>query len=110
MGHQTSLMASTTSWLVKLATGSIDTLPTGLIAETESPTALACVPEFVMENLCEHLLLVKRFNSGHFDQFGPKLGSILMMILCYIDLAFLLRNPRLRARLAESLELSSAQS
>ena len=26
------------------------------------------------------------------------------MILCYIDLAFLLRNPRLRARLAESLE------
>jgi hypothetical protein len=53
MGHQTSLMARNTSWLVKLATDSIDTLPTGLIAETESPTALACMPEFVMENLCD---------------------------------------------------------
>ena len=53
MGHQTSLMARNTNWLVKLATDSIDTLPTGLIAETESPTALACMPEFVMENLCD---------------------------------------------------------
>jgi len=104
MGHQTSLMASTASWLVKLTTGSIDSLPTGQIVEAEFPSTLACVPEFVMENLCEHLLLVKRFNPGHFEQFGPKLGSILMMILCYMDQPFLLRNPHLRARLAESLE------
>jgi len=104
MGHQTSLMSSTASWLVKLVTGDIKKLPTGQVAEDESPAALACVPEFVMENLCEHLLLVKRFNPGHFEQFGTKLGSILMMILCYMDQPFLLKNPHLRARLAESLE------
>jgi len=104
MGHQTSLMASTASWLVKLSTGDADKLPTGQMSEEESPAVLACVPEFLIENLCEHLLLVKRFNPGHFEQFGTKLGNILMMILCYMDQPALLRNPHLRARLAESLE------
>jgi len=104
MGHQTSLMASTASWLVKLSTGDADKLPTGQMSEEESPAVLACVPEFLIENLCEHLLLVKRFNPGHFEQFGTKLGNILMIILCYMDQPALLRNPHLRARLAESLE------
>jgi len=104
MGHQTSLMASTASWLVRLATTHADKLPHGQLTEDDSPAVLACVPEFVMENLCEHLLLVKRFNPGHFEQFGTCLGSILMMILCYMDQPALLRNPHLRARLAESLE------
>jgi len=104
MGHQTSLMASTASWLVKLSTGDVDKLPTGPLTEDESPAVLACVPEFLIENLCEHLLLVKRFNPGHFEQSGTKLGNILMMILCYMDQPALLRNPHLRARLAESLE------
>jgi hypothetical protein len=40
LGHQTILMASTANWLVKLATGSIDNLPTGQIAEAESPATL----------------------------------------------------------------------
>eukprot|EP00092_Neocalanus_flemingeri_P008087 GFUD01008727.1.p1 GENE.GFUD01008727.1~~GFUD01008727.1.p1 ORF type:complete len:1041 (+),score=441.41 GFUD01008727.1:59-3181(+) len=105
MGQQTSLMASTASWLVSLATCSQEPcLPAGQVSESDSPPVLACVPEFVMENLCEHLLLVKRFNPGHFEQVGTKLGSILMVILCYMDQPFLLRNPHLRARLAESLE------
>merc|ERR1719244_1304035 len=87
-----------------LATGSMDTLPSEQISETEFPEALACVPEFVMENLCEHVLLVRRFHPGHFEQVGPKLGNILMVILCYMDQPALLKNPHLRARLAESLE------
>jgi len=104
IGLQTSLMASTASWLVKLVTHGEDTLPSGQVLESDVPPTLSCVPEFVMENLCEHLLLVKRFNPGHFEQFGTKLGSILMVILCYMDQPCLLRNPHLRARLAESLE------
>ena len=90
MGHQTSLMARNTNWLVKLATDSIDTLPTGLIAETESPTALAFVPECVLENLCEHYCCLLKDSTLDTDHFGPNLGSILIMILCNIDLPFLL--------------------
>jgi len=104
IGLQTSLMASTASWLVKLVTHGEDTLPSSQVLESDAPPALSCVPEFIMENLCEHLLLVKRFNPGHFEQVGTKLGSILMVILCYMDQPCLLKNPHLRARLAESLE------
>jgi len=104
MGHQTSLMAGSSIWLVKQATGGKGTLPSGHVAENDAPPALACVPEFIIENLCEHLLLVRRFSPAHFEQVGAHLGKILTMILCFMDQPSLLRNPHLRARLAESLE------
>ena len=83
MDQQSGLIAATAGWLVQLTTGSPDLLPAGPV--TSPAPALTGVPEFVLENLCEHLLLVKRFNPVHFEQIGPKLGSLLMVILCYID-------------------------
>jgi len=99
----TALVAASCDWLVALVTGARAELPGGQVAE--APPALRCVPEFLVENICEHLLLVRRFQPHHFEQAGPgRLGSLLTGILCYIDQPALLKNPHLRARLAESLE------
>jgi len=103
MDSQTGLMAATASWLVRITGGEGD-LPEGQQPTADHRSPLSCIPEFIMENLCEHLLLVRRFNPAHFEQVGPKLGSFLMMILCFMDQPGLVRNPHLRARLAESLE------
>ena len=107
MDTQTKLMAATGAWLVRLTTRAPpgDTrLPDTQLPPADLSSPLSFVPEFVLENLCEHLLLVRRFNPAHFEQVGPRLGELLLVILCYMDQPGLVRNPHLRARLAESLE------
>ena len=107
MDTQTKLMAATGAWLVRLTTRAPpgDTrLPDTQLPPADLSSPLSFVPEFVLENLCEHLLLVRRFNPAHFEQVGPRLGELLLVILCYMDQPGLVRTPPLRARLAESLE------
>jgi len=104
MDNMTKLMAATGSWLVKMTTGDVTCLPDTQLPVSDFSSPLSFIPEFVLENICEHLLLVRRFNPAHFEQVGPKLGDILMVILCFMDQPGLVRNPHLRARLAESLE------
>merc|ERR1719410_1743215 len=100
---QTALVAATSDWLVSLATGKRGELPDKQVVDP--PMALTCVPEMLIENSAEHLLLVRRFQPHHFEQAGQeRLGSILTGILCFMDQPAMLRNPHLRARLAESLE------
>jgi len=102
MEKQTSLVAATCSWMVKLATGSI--CPGPIEPMSDVPDVLSCVPEFLVENICEHILLVRRFNPSHFEQTGQRLPEIFTMILTFMGKPIWLKNPHLRARLAESLE------
>jgi len=99
---QTSLVAGTSSWLVKLVTESAS--PSNIQNQTDVPAVLACIPEFVIENICEHILLIRRFNPAQFEQCGHRLGEVLNLILVYMGKPIWLKNPHLRARLAESLE------
>ena len=51
------------------------------------PRLLRCVPEFFVENLCEHLLLARRFCPGHFEESGADaLASVLNFILASVHL------------------------
>ena len=68
------------------------------------PPALKHVPEFVIENVCEQLLLVRRFCPQQFEQNGEYLPLILDFILTFMGSPKWVKNPHLRARLAESLE------
>lgn len=68
------------------------------------PRYLPYVPEFFVENLCEHLLLAKRFCPGHFEESGDSLPSILDFILTFMGSTKWVKNPHLRARMAEALE------
>ena len=46
------------------------------------PRLLRYAPEFFVENLCEHILLARRFCPGHFEESGgDALASILNFIL-----------------------------
>ena len=51
------------------------------------PRLLRCAPEFFVENLCEHLLLARRFCPGHFEESGgDALASVLNFILGRVQL------------------------
>jgi hypothetical protein len=64
---------------VKLATGSRNPYPIEVL--TASPPCLSCLPEFLVENMCEHLLLIRRFNPVAFEQSGHRLPEIFDLIL-----------------------------
>ena len=68
------------------------------------PPALKYIPEFVIENISEQLLLVRRFCPQQFEQNGEYLPQLLDFILTFMGSPKWVKNPHLRARLAESLE------
>jgi ubiquitin conjugation factor E4 A len=105
--------AASGSWMVQLAL----TLDSPRLARVQDlnfplkeaggeniPPSLKHVPEFVMENICELLLLVRRFCPRVFEQNGEYLSPILDFILTYMGSPKWVKNPHLRARLAECLE------
>ena len=62
------------------------------------------IPEFVMENTCELMLLIRRFCPQKFEDNGQHLSQLLDFILTFMGSPKWVQNPHLRARLAESLE------
>ena len=68
------------------------------------PPSLKYIPEFVMENICELLLLMRRFCPQQFEHNGEYLSSMLDFILTFMGSPKWVKNPHLRARLAEGLE------
>ena len=104
------LCAASGSWLVQLAL-SLDqprlteirdlTFP---LQQDVIPPAFKYIPEFILENISEQLLLVRRFCPHSFEQHGEYLPQILDFILTFMGSPKWVKNPHLRARLAESLE------
>ena len=102
--------ASTGSWMVQLALtpdkprpGQIRDLSFPLQSRLVPPS-LKYVPEFAIENICENLLLTRRFAPHQFEHNGEYLPAILDFILTFMGSPKWVKNPHLRARLAESLE------
>nr|CAD7197323.1 unnamed protein product [Timema douglasi] len=74
------------------------------LSEHASPT-LACVPEFLLENLASFLTFVRRFNPRTLEENAERfLNPILTLILTFMDAPHRMLNPHLRARMAECLE------
>ena len=56
--------------------------PVDAASSSPVPRLLRYAPEFLVENLCEHILLARRFCPGHFEESGgDALASILNFIL-----------------------------
>ncbi|GJQ83288.1 hypothetical protein Trydic_g8880 [Trypoxylus dichotomus] len=69
------------------------------------PTTLMCIPEFIVENVVCYLFFLRRFNPRVFEIQGfTRLSPILTFILIYMSSPGRMKNPHLRARLAEALE------
>lgn len=64
-----------------------------------------CIPEFIVENVVSFLIFVRNFQQSSFEEQGyDKLSPILTFILIYMGSQQHMRNPHIRARLAEGLE------
>jgi len=66
---------------------------------------IRCIPEFILENIWRYLTLVRRFHSRSLEEPGFSLVSeLLNAILIFMTSNSRVRNPHLRARLAECLD------
>ncbi|CAF0975154.1 unnamed protein product [Didymodactylos carnosus] len=108
--------SSTCSWLVHLACTaspneyltnsttfkSVTKLP---LSEYSINEQLSYIPEFILENMTDFLVFIGRFNAHLFDSLQSSINEYVTMILVFMGDASRLRNPHLRASLAEALEL-----
>lgn len=69
------------------------------------PNTLKCIPEFLVENIVTYLVFLRRFNPKLFEMQGyTEMQPLLTSILIYMGSPQRMKNPHLRARLAEGLE------
>lgn len=69
------------------------------------PPTLSCVPEFLVENIACYQSMVRRFAPETLEQNGTDfLVPLLSQVLVFMGCKQRMRNPHLRARLAECLE------
>lgn len=110
MENTTVFCAATGSWMVQLALSLVEPSLTEIndlsfpLQDEIIPPALKYIPEFMVENICEHLLLVRRFCPHQLEQNAEYLPPLLEFILTFMGSPKWVKNPHLRARLAESLE------
>ncbi|XP_060534633.1 ubiquitin conjugation factor E4 A [Cylas formicarius] len=69
------------------------------------PDTLKCIPEFLIENIVSYLVFLRRYSPKTFEENGyEKLDPVLTFILIYMGSQQHMKNPHVRARLAEGLE------
>ena len=91
MSNMMKVISSTGFWLTNLAIsygdkrflseGKSDIFP---LIENKVALELKYVPEHLVENICEYLLLVKRFQPALFEQHGECLEMIMDFVLPFM--------------------------
>ena len=71
--------------------------------ETPAPRCLACIPEFIVENIVVYLTFIHHFEQQAIDTDLDTQKSIFTVLLLFMGDVSRARNPHLRARLAEGL-------
>lgn len=71
--------------------------------ETPAPHCLASIPEYIVENIVVYLTFIHHFEQQAIDTDIDTQKSIFTVILCFMGDVSRVRNPHLRARLAEGL-------
>lgn len=65
----------------------------------------SCVPEFLIENLASFMSFVRRFSPVTLEEQGfALLNPVVTQVLVFMGSPQRMRNPHLRARMAECLE------
>ncbi|XP_033107323.1 ubiquitin conjugation factor E4 A-like isoform X3 [Anneissia japonica] len=68
------------------------------------PAILACVPAFVVDNLVDFMLFVRRFQEQKFEEIAENLDSVLSFIILFMGNKKRINNYHLRAKLADILD------
>lgn len=69
-----------------------------------APKCLRSIPEFILENIVGYLTFIRHFDNQDIDTNTEAQNSLFTMILVFMGDISRVRNPHLRARLAEGLE------
>lgn len=122
-----ALFTSTCTWLVHIASLTDQTeneeqmeMLKELPLTKNSTRQLSFIPEFIMENITNYLIFLGRFNvqlfevchfivdvekkHDFFSKSLPHVNEYVTLVLVFMGDARRLRNPHLRATLAEALE------
>uniref|UniRef100_T1JL90 Ubiquitin conjugation factor E4 A n=1 Tax=Strigamia maritima TaxID=126957 RepID=T1JL90_STRMM len=97
---------STATWLTHLATTGVNAnyeLLTFPLSD-KVPSCLACIPEFIVDSIAEFIIFLRRFSAKNLELCGVELNHLMTLILVFMGNADRIRNPHLRAKLAEMLE------
>ncbi|CAF1260110.1 unnamed protein product [Adineta steineri] len=107
-----ALFTATCTWLVHLAVCPNQNkkleeqihVITKLPLTSEANQQLSYVPEFIIENIIGFIKFINRYNKQYFQSIAPSIKEYVDLILVFMGDANRLRNPHLRASLAEVLE------
>lgn len=75
-----------------------------------APALLKSIPEFLLENIVVYLTFIRHFESQAIDTDPKAQNALFTLILIFVGDSNRVRNPHLRARLAEALESLIPQS
>ncbi|KAH6929903.1 hypothetical protein HPB50_006624 [Hyalomma asiaticum] len=100
------------TWLCHVATDpDLDSYqPLELPFPEHGNSRLSLVPEFVVENICDCVVFVKRFSERSLEFVGQELEHLMTLVLVFMGSPQRMNNPHLRARLAEMLEVLMTSS
>ncbi|KAK9881497.1 hypothetical protein WA026_016380 [Henosepilachna vigintioctopunctata] len=109
------LMSSTSYWLCQVVMQEGICEKKSFAPQHEMPVSfppprgeyktLKCIPEFIIGNIISFIVFIMRYTPKTFEQQGyEKMEPILTFILLFMGNHGLVRNPHLRAQLAEALE------
>lgn len=105
---------ATAIWLAQIAEHDCTPSDKGFAPQTEKPIDLPLtkapspflksIPEFLLENIVVYLTFIRNFESQTIDTDPKAQNALFTFILIFIGDSTRVRNPHLRARLAEALE------
>lgn len=78
--------------------------PVELPLAVQPPVLLASIPEFIVENIVGYLTFIRHFDAQAIDADPEAQQSLFTMLLIFMGDAERVRNPHVRARMAEGLE------
>lgn len=101
-----SFHSATSTWLTHIATCSEFERFQAVLFPLPATNLhyLACVPEFIIDGLAEFVIFLRRFSTKTLELAGDELQNFMTLILIFMGSAERIRNPHLRAKLAEMLE------
>ncbi|GFQ77316.1 ubiquitin conjugation factor E4 A [Trichonephila clavata] len=97
---------ATATWLINLSTNEdLNVYRTSKFPPlNETSCNLSYVPEFILENIIDCTIFLKRFSTKSFELAGDHLDHFMTLILMFMGSPERVKNPHLRAHLAEMLE------
>lgn len=101
-------LVATATYCTQLATVPSTTdgfiLPSYPLSPDSVSPQLCFLPEFLVDNITGFLLFLRRFKDSAYEVMGEHLDHLMTFVLIFMANSDRLRNPHLRAQMAELLE------